>query len=89
MCECVKDIEAKVLESLTTTARYKKPVQGVSLTGVGFPIVGGKMLMRTCSDIAVTLDGQKKVEKMAMFHTFCPFCGTKYESGVHERAAKA
>ena len=80
MCNCVKEIEAKALENLTATARYKKPVQGVSLKGVGFPIVGGKLLTRTCSDLEVKLDGQKKVERMTMFHTFCPYCGTKYES---------
>lgn len=89
MCDCVKEIEAKAMESFATTPRYKKPVQGVSLKGVGFPIVGGKMLMRTCSDIEVTLDGQKKVERMTMFHTYCPYCGTKYESdnaGIHRAA---
>jgi hypothetical protein len=80
MCECVKDIEAKAMDSLTTTSIYKKPVHGVSLKGVGFPIVGGKLMVRTCSDLEVTLSGQKKVERMAMFHTFCPFCGVKYES---------
>lgn len=80
MCECVKEIEAKVLENVRTTPRHKKPVQGVSLKGVGFPIVEGKILMRTCNDIELTLEGQKKVERMSVFHTYCPFCGAKYES---------
>ena len=80
MCECVKELEAKLLENISATKRYKKPVKGVSLNGVGFPIVGGKLMVRTYSDVMVTLDGQKKEERVTMFHTYCPFCGTKYES---------
>lgn len=80
MCECVKLLEAEVSANINAIARYKKPVQSVSLSGVGFPIVDGRLLMRTCSDIEVTLDGQKKVERVTIFHSYCPFCGQKYES---------
>lgn len=82
MCNCVKDIEVRMLENFKSSDRYKKPVQAVSINDVGFPIVDGKLLMLTCSTLEVTIDGQKKKEKVNMFHSYCPFCGLKYEEAA-------
>lgn len=78
MCDCVNDIEARLLENVKASGRHKKPVLSVSLKGVGFPIVRGELQVRTCSTIEVTLDGQKKKDEVSLFHVFCPFCGEKY-----------
>jgi hypothetical protein len=78
MCDCVKRIEEKTKESFTESKRFKKPVVRVQLDGVAFPRGTGALGMRTYNDLLVYLEGQKKKERVAMLHTFCPFCGVKY-----------
>ena len=80
MCTCVKDLEEKAHESFRATSRFKKPVIRVQMGGISFPLVDGKLLMRTTNELQVTLEGQKKVETVSMMHSYCPFCGTKYEA---------
>ncbi len=80
MCNCVTDIEKKLLDRAKEPGCYKKPVERVSMRSVGFPIIDGKLLMKTCSDIEITLEGQKKKETTKLFHNYCPFCGVKYDA---------
>jgi hypothetical protein len=76
----VKDIEEKALDSFRATSRFKKPVTRVRMGGISFPMVDGELLMRTANELQVTLEGQKKVESVSMMHSYCPFCGEKYEA---------
>lgn len=78
MCKCISDIEAKILENVKETRRYKRQVVSVRMRGVAFPIIGEIITCRTYNALHVTLDGQKKPMEESMFHTFCPFCGKKY-----------
>ena len=48
--------------------------------GIAFPLIGGKLLMRTTNELQVTLEGQRKVKSVSIVHSYCPFCGTKYEA---------
>jgi hypothetical protein len=76
-CNCIFDIEKKVFETVSTNGRFKKPVLKVKLEGVGFFVVGNTMVGRTVNMLSIELEGQKKLEKMTMAHSFCPFCGIK------------
>lgn len=79
MCDCVKTIEGRLLEKFSTEDRFKKPIAGVKLENVVFPFEGGKLSMKTSSTISVELEGQKRKKTVDIGHTFCPFCGKKYE----------
>jgi hypothetical protein len=78
-CSCIADIEKKVFAKVSTNGRFKKPVLSVQMEGVGLFVVGNTMVACTVNMLAVRLDGQKKIEKMTMSHTYCPWCGVKIE----------
>lgn len=80
MCDCITEIEKTALDDMQEKKRYKKPVAAVRMEGVVFPITGDKMTTRTCNVLEVELEGQKKRQEVSMFHTYCPFCGQKYDA---------
>jgi hypothetical protein len=80
MCDCITEIEKKALTTLREQQKTKKPVASVRMRGVAFPMVGNKLTTRTCNMLEVELVGQKRSLEMSMFHSFCPFCGEKYET---------
>ena len=80
MCECVKELEKKTLDYLRGEGRsFKKPVVKTRLKDVSFPVIKNTLVMRTSSDLEIELEGQKKKPTKAIIHSFCPFCGVKYE----------
>jgi hypothetical protein len=78
-CTCVSDLEKKVLAHLNETKAFKKPVKKVEMGGVAFAVFGNSLESRTVSVMKIELEGQAKLEKRNMFHSFCPFCGAKQE----------
>lgn len=76
-CTCVSDIEKKVKEKLITSGQFKKPVKTVVMDGVTLAVSDSKCESRTVNYLEIELEGQKKLERIAMFHTYCPFCGVK------------
>jgi hypothetical protein len=82
MCKCIVNIEKLELKS-TSTANGKK-VTSFEFTedavGQFFNFKTGKDIgPRTKSTVRYTLEGQKKIIKSYMRHTFCPFCGVRYK----------
>ncbi|MDC0003762.1 hypothetical protein OAE19_05115 [Porticoccaceae bacterium] len=71
MCNCISDIESKILEH-EKNAGYKKPAVAAKLTDKTWS-------NKTISTVEITLDGQKKPITSKMEHSFCPFCGEGYE----------
>lgn len=82
MCDCVTEIQKRALADMQEKKRYKKQVVNVRMKGVVFPIIENKMSARTrtSSELEVELEGQKKRQKVSMFHNYCPFCGEKYDA---------
>ncbi|MDY6979368.1 MAG: hypothetical protein SV201_05765 [Pseudomonadota bacterium] len=76
-CDCIANIETKALQKMQAGNDFKKPVTNVAMGGVVFSI-GQSMSVKTVNKLEITLEGQKKKATMNMVHTFCPFCGTKY-----------
>lgn len=76
-CTCVPKLEKKATETFKNSGQFKKPVSKVTMDGVGFAIADSNMELRTFSYLEVELEGQKKLERINLFHTFCPFCGVK------------
>jgi hypothetical protein len=69
-----------VAEKLTKDKKFKKPIKRVSMRGVAIQVTKEMNLKtRTLNTMEIELDGQKKPVTMNMFHSYCPFCGTKIE----------
>lgn len=85
MCECRADIEAK----LTKRHIEQNPSateHSAHLMGYGFGITGDNKVLETISmpvemrsTVIVKKTGiaKRKVDKLSMFFSYCPFCGEK------------
>ncbi len=78
-CTCISDLEKKLLEQCAKNGGYKKSIKSVRMLGTAITFGGNEAKIRTCNQFEIELDGQKKKKLISMFHTFCPFCGTKEE----------
>ena len=76
MCNCIKEIEVRVLNHLRNKNEYKKPIESVRMEGMGF-LMGDSISMNTKTNFIITLTGQKKKHTVPVFHSYCPFCGEK------------
>jgi hypothetical protein len=86
MCDCRQELEVM----LTTHYKEQKEFAGrenlnATLTGYSF-IVGEKIESKSFTEAVITSiqtfkNGNKKEvkTKSSMFHSFCPFCGVKYD----------
>lgn len=75
-CKCVGEIKSALTKDFTDNPRFKKPVKRVDLLGVGFGIDSkNNFRARTYNVVEIELEGQKKKERVSLFHCFCPFCG--------------
>jgi hypothetical protein len=79
MCNCIKDIEKKMIGREVGNGTKKKKVIKATFVSGGF-IFGNKPAFQSSSIIECELEGQKKPYEQQMLHTFCPFCGKKYEN---------
>jgi hypothetical protein len=81
-CTCISDLEKKSKAHFVERGMFKKPIKSVVMKGVTLGITDTQCVTRTANYLEIELEGQKKKEQIAMFHTFCPFCGVK--QGVEE-----
>lgn len=79
MCNCIKEIEAKVHEKFPEY--NKKKVVQVSADSV---YILPKFIRRTYTNFSLQLDGQKKEVDIQINHSYCPFCGTKHPEPENE-----
>lgn len=88
MCDCIKTIEDKTIKALreNNEGRFEK---ARGLLGILFPIVKNKFLDRqTYNEYEFIFSpikkdgtlGKPKKKTVNIAHTFCPFCGEKYQN---------
>jgi hypothetical protein len=84
-CNCIETLKAdesgKIAEFV---ARKKATVKKISFNGLGFPWIrkedgSAKLGCATLSILEVELNEKKKPLKIDILHSYCPFCGVKYE----------
>lgn len=87
MCDCKKDIEAKLLERFIKQTPEAKD-HGATLAGYTLVLTEEKIIQKGCMPIELIAlyppkkGGYKgKRTSSNMIYTFCPFCGEKYEKG--------
>ena len=78
MCNCVKEIEEKTFEKYQKKNPFRRPVKRVELKGVAF-LFGENVKMKTVNELEIELEGQKRTKSVSVVHSFCPFCGEKFE----------
>lgn len=87
MCDCRKEIEADKDGAVAAhiSKKYKgAPVVKIDFDETAFPFArdsNGAVKMRcvTYSNIKVTAEERKRPVSVTILHSFCPFCGVKYE----------
>jgi hypothetical protein len=72
MCNCIKEIEDKMV-GRDHKGKKIKEAQLISAA-----IMFGDFKTRTVSEMELTLEGQKKIAKQNIIHSYCPFCGKEY-----------
>lgn len=77
MCNCVSDIEKKMLSRTVGIGTKHKKVVKATLVSGGL-LFGASPSFRTSSIIECELEGQKKPYEQSIIHGWCPFCGIKY-----------
>lgn len=76
MCDCLYEIPKKIHDKFPTY--NNKNVEEVEVHHVWLFSDSG-MRKGTATDFELSLEGQKKKHSITVNHTFCPFCGKKYE----------
>jgi hypothetical protein len=85
MCKCIAEIEedahGKIKEFI---AKKKATVKELKLTGLCFPLIrmadgSTKLGYCTSSKLEVKTNEKKRPIIVDIMHTFCPFCGVKYD----------
>jgi len=77
MCDCIKEIPSKIKEAHPEWKGRK--VQKVQMANVTFPLDRNKISMITNQELELSLEGRKSVDRVPLAHSFCPFCGEKYQ----------
>ena len=75
MCDCVKNLEQRYIEQQPLKDNV---VLNAKLQGRVFLFNSG--ISATSSILEVEVKGRKSAIKQNVIHTYCPFCGEKYES---------
>lgn len=78
-CNCFSETEERIKAHVIEQGMFKKPVKSASLKGVAMTLSSSTLGSRSYQDIEIELEGQKKKPTIAIYHTYCPFCGVKVE----------
>lgn len=87
-CKCIENIEAKVLDKMQQDNAGKGNIKDAQMQNRGLsfdPDFGGWFTYQEIEYKLTPLKkdgtyGRKVTKKINIYHTYCPFCGTKIKS---------
>lgn len=84
MCKCIETLKADEHGLIAKfVAKQKATVKKIEFNQIGFPWIrntdgSNRLGMATLSILEVETHERKRPLKIDILHTFCPFCGVKY-----------
>lgn len=86
MCNCMTEIAADKDGAIKAhlAKRYRVTVKEANIKEFSFPLRrdadgSTRLACVTCSTLRVESNERKKFIDVTIMHTFCPFCGVKYD----------
>lgn len=88
MCNCIKDLDEKLLAKMKEEKKANGIVNEGSLQNMGLSFANPGGGWRTYQVFKYEMTNKKKNGtlgatrnyEISMYHTFCPFCGEKYST---------
>ena len=77
MCDCIEEMEEKLMSYATENGLFKKPIKSVTMKGKAFSLGGGSLGEVVTHEFEFELEGQKKKPTVGVTHQYCPFCGDR------------
>lgn len=78
-CNCIKESLEKLKEHKEKETERK--VEDICYNNSAYIIGKGS---RLTSEVSIKYVGKNKIEKVKIFHTYCPTCGVKIEDEKHD-----
>ncbi len=84
-CNCIETLKADESGKIAEFVKRKKAtIKKINFNGLGFPWIrkedgSTKLGCATLSILEVETNEKKKPIKIDILHSYCPFCGVKYE----------
>lgn len=79
MCNCIKEVEEKVLAQLNSKPEYaKNPVENVTMDNVVF-LMEPEFMQVLKTDLKLHIKGRKTPKRTTFTFPYCPICGEAYQ----------
>jgi len=82
LCNCIEAVEAATIKKMQEKHGDRHKVKELAMQEVAFDINGKQYTFSTINYLLETINKTVRAHPRKMtvnfYHTFCPFCGTKY-----------
>ena len=88
MCNCITETNERTLAHLRMVMKGKREISGGKPYGAAIMLIGNALVSRTADEFNYDYQPVKKdgtlgkatKASVSLIHTYCPYCGTKYDT---------